>query len=66
MRHGPKVTVCLVYDCGGCEYSRSESYAIQGDSGVTLYCAEPAMSENKKRHIGEIGCGTPEWCPFRN
>lgn len=54
---GPKVTVTR--SCADCKCAKSESYKVQGDSGVDVYCTHPVV--NKKR-IG-LDWTTPDWCP---
>ena len=55
---GPTVTITK--SCSACECERSESYAVQGDSGMHVYCEHPAIA---KRRIGNDNWRTPDWCP---
>ena len=55
---GPIVTVSK--SCNGCTAKRSESYAVQGDSGHDVYCTHPAVG---KKHVGDTCWTTPGWCP---
>jgi hypothetical protein len=57
-RVGPRVTVTK--SCDGCAACQTESYAVQGDSGIDWYCAHEALP--KRRSIGLFST-TPDWCP---
>ena len=64
-RTGPRIT--LKMSCDGCRCERSESYAVQGDSGFRVYCAHPlrgsAHPERPGKYIGDTTWETPDWCP---
>jgi len=65
-RPGPKLTIKAT--CFDCEHERSESYAVQGDSGCNVFCAHPDMVAESKlrsnRRIGDSTWDTPKWCPM--
>lgn len=57
-RVGPRETVNRsCYDCSVC---KSESYAVQGDSGHDVYCTHPLVG---RKHIADTSWATPDWCP---
>ena len=58
-RHGPKLTTEA--SCFECEYCESASYAVQGDSGFTVYCKHPNAPQDVT--IGDTTWRTPDWCP---
>ena len=61
--NGPRITVKL--SCFDCRHCESESYAVQGDSGMQVYCCHPsAVSIDGARRIGDSDWQTPMWCPF--
>lgn len=55
-REGPSTTI--ERSCAGCRFNVSESYAVQGDSGQSVYC-----TNGEKRYIGDTTWDTPAWCP---
>lgn len=59
MREGPRV----VRECIGCKHLGSQSYRVQGDSGIDYWCNHPSRNDTN-RTIGDTTCKTPEWCPF--
>lgn len=65
-RIGP--TVRLQLSCYGCKYERSESYAVQGDSGLDVYCTHPesGCASEGGAHVGDTRWDTPDWCPERD
>ena len=56
-RIGTKVTVSR--SCAGCVHERSESYAVQGDSGFRVFC------DLAGKYIGDTTWVTPSWCPIK-
>jgi len=46
--------------CFDCRHESSESYAVQGDSGHSVYCT----LITPRRSIGDSSWRTPEWCPL--
>jgi len=58
-REGPKFL--LKISCNGCKYSKSEKYAVQGDSGFQVYCSHPLT---KMVYVGDSNWNTPQWCPL--
>jgi len=59
VREGPIVSI--VASCSGCIHERSESYAVQGDSGYTVRCNHPG---NPGKCVGDTAWKTPDWCPL--
>lgn len=57
-RVGPKLEI--VASCSGCAFERSESYAVQGDSGHRVFCDH----SDGKGYIGDTTWRTPSWCPL--
>jgi hypothetical protein len=57
-QQGPSLR--LVATCWGCDFKRSVSYRVQGDSGTDVSCAHPAGNG----YIGDTTWDTPKWCPF--
>lgn len=60
MTIGPRIEVKK--RCSGCDYKKSESYAVQGDSGHDVYCTHPSVG---KKYIGDTNWTTPPWCPAK-
>ena len=58
MKNGPTLTIAA--SCFDCEHKRSESYAVQSDSGCKVSCAHP----QGKGRIGDTTWNTPPWCPL--
>ena len=56
-------TVELTLSCFGCRYVRGESYVVQGDSGINVYCDHPTVGGHQ---VGDTRWDTPCWCPFRS
>lgn len=63
-RNGPQLQ--LSKSCFGCRHEVSESYAVQSDSGHTVYCAHPEHGQEGKerRRVGDTTWNTPDWCPM--
>lgn len=59
--NGPHLRI--VASCFNCQHEQTERYAVQGDSGTLVYCAEPSIT---KRQIGDTTWDTPSWCPLLN
>ena len=59
----------LRVSCSDCEYSSTERYTCQGDSGRDWSCAQPGvMLDNVEgkfgpRYVGQTS-QTPVWCPY--
>ena len=58
MRTGPEITINK--SCQGCECVKTESYAVQCDSGCDVYCTHPVVI---KKRVGDTNWRTPDWCP---
>lgn len=58
-REGP--SVATKRSCFDCRWEKSESYAVQGDSGHDVYCTHP--THPARRFIADTSWDTPEWCP---
>ena len=58
MSIGPRIEVKK--RCSGCDYKKSESYVVQGDSGRDVYCTHPSVG---KKYVGDTNWTTPAWCP---
>lgn len=63
-REGPQIEVKA--SCFDCTYECSVSYAVQGDSGCTVYCTHPAVQVDGKerRYVADTSWRTPGWCPL--
>lgn len=64
---GPKIRIDA--SCSECRHEHSESYAVQGDSGHTVYCTHPlsacqAGAKDGRKVIGDTTWQTPKWCPL--
>lgn len=58
--NGPTVSVSMsCFDCAHCE---SKGYAVQGGSGIDVWCRHPQFG---RRVVGDSRWNTPAWCPFR-
>lgn len=58
-RIGPEIRVEV--SCFGCTFCKSESYAVQGDSGHNVSCTHPDTADSA---IGDTTWRTPSWCPL--
>lgn len=58
-RQGPFLRITAT--CSGCDFNRTESYRVQGDSGHDVYCDHP--TEPGKR-VADSRWETPDWCPL--
>jgi hypothetical protein len=59
---GPKIEIKVKASCDGCRYETSEKYVCQSDWGYDHYCNHPSVG---KKHFGESGAATPDFCPFK-
>ncbi len=59
-REGPAIRTEA--SCSGCAHEKSESYAVQGDSGFDVSCLHPKAPTSNR--IGDSIWRTPEWCPL--